>query len=37
MVEVDKVLRDLTMLHQSFKISKFYRVLMSADEDMDLN
>lgn len=33
-VEVDKVLRDLRMLSQSFKISKFYKLLMNDEENL---
>lgn len=31
-VEVDKVVRDLTMLQHSFKTSKFFRVLAPSTE-----
>eukprot|EP00347_Sterkiella_histriomuscorum_P011245 403373188 len=31
-VEVDKVVRDLKMLHQTIKIAKFYRALLPVDE-----
>ena len=31
-VEVDKVLRDLNMLHNTIKMAKFYRILIGAQE-----
>lgn len=29
-VEVDKVVRDLSMLHKTIKMAKFYRILIGA-------
>ena len=30
-VEVDKVVRDLSMLHKTIKMAKFYRILIGSD------
>ena len=30
MVEVDKVVRDLSMLHKTIKMAKFYRILVGS-------
>ncbi len=29
-VEVDKIVRDLSMLHKTIKMAKFYRILIST-------
>ena len=34
-VEVDKVVRDLSMLHRTIKVAKFYRILLSSPTTME--
>lgn len=34
-VEVDKVVRDLKMLQQTIKSAKFYRLLMSTEDQIE--
>ena len=34
-VEVEKVVRDLSMLHKTIKMAKFYRILVGSSSTMD--
>jgi len=36
-VEVDKVVRDLSMLHKTIKMAKFYRILVGASNTSTIN
>ena len=32
-VEVDKIVRDLSMLHKTIKMAKFYRILITSSSN----